>query len=462
MKKLLSGIALTLLLLSITSFASGPLSRKEDLGYHFTPQQQIVRRIAIILFNFQDNAVQPYTPDFARALVFTGTPNVNSYYLENSWNQISITGDAFGWYTVSGDSTVCGATRAEAARALAANDGYLSSNYDETVFLFPSSACGYGGLTNGPNIYINSNSPSVHVVGHEIGHFLGLSHANSLVCKDPNNNQVPLSDNCMEVIYGDSYGGIMGSGNNQVNSYNKQRLGLIGTQTIVSSGDYLVAPIEQQFTQAVRVPTVSGVYYWFEFRQPIGFDSNLPFDVTNGISIRDGNDFNGPTHLIYSGLYGQAGTTLPGATVWQVGQTFTDARYGISVSPVSISPSGAIVHVAFDPAACSLKAPGLWLTPQTQTGAAGQPLTYIFQLSSSNILACAPASYTITPNVPAGWTVSPSSLTETLSSGELTEASFTVTPKWNAKLGDYTISAKASYGSSRKLACTKSATYSVR
>src|SRR5262249_31370765 len=47
------------------------------------------QKILLILVNFSDDIVQPYTPDSARSVLFTTT---NNFYLDNSMNQVSLTG----------------------------------------------------------------------------------------------------------------------------------------------------------------------------------------------------------------------------------------------------------------------------------------------------------------------------------------------------------------------------------
>src|SRR6266446_10965754 len=181
---------------------------------------QTQKKVAVILYNLSDRQLT-FTPDQARAIVFTGTSvSVRAYYLESSWNQLDINGDVFGTYSVSTASSVCGANGASEAATLAAADGYIQSNYFATVYLFPQSACNYAGASFGPTIYINSDYLSVHNIGHELGHSLRMSHANSLVCQDANGNQVPLSNNCSIHTYGDTVGGIMGGETNQLNNYN--------------------------------------------------------------------------------------------------------------------------------------------------------------------------------------------------------------------------------------------------
>src|SRR5439155_18494106 len=85
----------TLMLSSSASLtAVSPVS-----AYAFGPQSTIV-----ILVNFQDNPVQPYTTSAARDVTFNQT---SSFYSENSHGQSSLVGDVFGWFTIAVDSRTC-------------------------------------------------------------------------------------------------------------------------------------------------------------------------------------------------------------------------------------------------------------------------------------------------------------------------------------------------------------------
>ena len=60
-------------------------------------------RAAVLLVNFRNAPSQPWSPEQVRSAFFTTTSN---FFLENSFQQTSLGGDVFGWYTVALDSTV--------------------------------------------------------------------------------------------------------------------------------------------------------------------------------------------------------------------------------------------------------------------------------------------------------------------------------------------------------------------
>src|SRR3990172_7471588 len=103
------------------------------------------QKTIVILVNFQDTPVQPHTLDFARNVVFMGAKSVSNYFLENSYQQTSPTGDVFGWFTIAQDSTVCqiGVTENLANQAVA-KAGVNVAAYDRRVYAFPRNVCPIG------------------------------------------------------------------------------------------------------------------------------------------------------------------------------------------------------------------------------------------------------------------------------------------------------------------------------
>jgi hypothetical protein len=63
-----------------------------------------VQQTLVILSNFQDNKTKPYTVASAQTVTFGQT---NTYYLENTYQQTSLSGTVVGWYTLPSNSTIC-------------------------------------------------------------------------------------------------------------------------------------------------------------------------------------------------------------------------------------------------------------------------------------------------------------------------------------------------------------------
>src|SRR5713226_7110498 len=90
----------------------------------------------VILVNFQDDAVQPYTVTDAQN-VFFGT--ANNFFSENSYQQTSLTGDVVGWYTIPDSVTTCNMSQiATDAKSAAVAAGVNLSNYTRYVYAYPN------------------------------------------------------------------------------------------------------------------------------------------------------------------------------------------------------------------------------------------------------------------------------------------------------------------------------------
>jgi predicted lipoprotein with Yx(FWY)xxD motif len=113
---------------------------------------------------------------------------------------------------------------------------------------------------------------------HELGHSLGLPHAKSIQCRDPNGDIVPLSNSCVSTEYGDSYD-LMGNGFGTYNAVYAHALGWLQGEFIdASAGEYTHSWTLEPYTasspgnRALRLIDGSTTL-WLEYRQPIGADA---------------------------------------------------------------------------------------------------------------------------------------------------------------------------------------------
>jgi hypothetical protein len=318
------------------------------------------RSLAVVLVNWTGDQREPWTPAEVRQQIFDGGASLNAFYKEETYDQISFTGDVLGWYTIDAPSTGCNGQiswwQYKADQAAAA-DGKNLNGYDHVMYVFPQSDCSAGGMgiVNGPYSWIfGSIDPAITI--HEMGHNLGLHHANSYSCTS-NGSTVTISNNCTSWEYGDPFD-VMGSGGAHHNSgWHLQKLGVLAPsdiKTITQSGTYTLHSALTQTSEpsTLRIPRTYGPngsvldYYYLEIRQPGGvFESDyMSFEpAVSGILIRLNPD---PSVATQSRLLkGNPG----GTAYWRwdaplpAGSSFSDG--GIEVGVTSASAGAATVAI---------------------------------------------------------------------------------------------------------------------
>jgi hypothetical protein len=332
------------------------------------------RKVLVLLVNFQNDQTQPISVDEARERVFTGAESAAQYFKEASYYRFKLTsiqrsdGDVVGWMTLPFADTGCDIHTqwTNGAKDLARQRGYEPDNYNTVFYVFPH-LCFYrthtfrgviGDMNTRTPVWANANTFTAFTAIHELGHNLGLPHANSYVC---NGDRIP--EDCQSMEYGDIFdqmGDYSPSPSFFFNNYYRLSLGwLTGrTLTVTSSGDYtLLAPsVAAKGNQVLRIQTVppvpnyAGFSYTLEFRRPFSFDRRLVapgWDYSNafeGVSIRytQNDPVAAQTHLIDA--------TPRTSSIWdaplKAGETFTDIPRGISITTLSVNPfRGARVRI---------------------------------------------------------------------------------------------------------------------
>lgn len=314
------------------------------------PPAAAVKRVAVVLINFTNDQSQPWTVTEARNIAFDGPSAVAAFFLEASYGKQTVAGDVYGWWTVPYDNTTCDTLAwKNAARARALEQGVnLDTDYDIVSLVWPRTpACGFGSRAG----TFHNGDFDTQSLAHELGHSFNVNHAGGWSCTGAAGEPVPLSTTCTVSEYGDLYD-VMGSSLRHFNAWEKTRLGwLTNTATVTVSGDYTIAPQEwqpQTGPQALFVPRADGSVFVLEFRQRYGFDvGNLTDFVFNGVLVRVATA---------APPGGQSDRTFlldahPGGTLswfdspFTPGETLTDPLGGVSITVVSVSPSGAVVNV---------------------------------------------------------------------------------------------------------------------
>jgi hypothetical protein len=409
------------------------------------------KRVLVVLVNFQDKATQPFTVDQARNVTFNTTSN---YFYENSYGQTWLTGDVYGWYTIPVSSTVCDKNAiATYAKQAAANAGADIASYNNLVYAFPSNACTFTGSANvggtQPQVWINEWY-ELGVLGHELGHNLGLYHSRSMDC-----GATPIGESCTTSEYGDSMDLMGAASSAHFNGFQKERLGWVGgngsVQTIQTTGTYQLHPYQPSGSdpKVLKVlkstdPTTGlRTWYYLEKRNAIGFDGYLGTNanVMGGVIVRTGSESSGQQSYLLD--------MTPATTSWYdpaltVGQTFTDPAAGVTITVLSADSSGASVRVEMNAQPCVRANPSLTMTPSTSSWTKpGTAFTYQVTVTNNNSGGCGNELFNISANLPAGFTAAFSSNAVNLPNGSNTTVFADVASPVGSANGSYGFSFSA-------------------
>lgn len=436
------------------------------------------QKTAMLMVNFQDNPVQPYTLTDATTVL----SQTNSFIQENSLNQTSVSGSAYGWYTLPIATTCDSYQIAQSAKQVAAAAGLNLSAYSHFVYVFPrNTTCGWSGQgtvggTTG-DIWINGQ-PTLKVVGHELGHNFGLYHSHNIEC-----GATTLGSACTTYDYGDTLD-IMGNTNTaHFNAFQKERLGWLNhgsmppVTTVTASGSYALTPYETTATGAKALKilkstdatTGARTWYYVEFRQPVGADAFLATttgsNVANGVVVRTAADGDANSSILLDMTPGSA-TTYSGD--WNdlalvIGQSYNDSAAGVTITPVSVGSSGASVSVTLNQTSqtsCVRANPTLTPSTQSLSAAAGSTLSYSVTVTNRDSSSCSASSFNLAATAPTGWSKSFAAPTLSLAPGASATTTLTITSPTSAT-GSNTIVITASNGSAAGYTGNATATYVV-
>ena len=427
-----------------------------------------VQKTAVLLVRYKDDPIEPpLTVEEARNLVFG---EVHEFFLENSFSQTWLEGDVFGWFKVpiSSSEQCVENDAARAADEMAINAGVNLDAYRRIIYIYSSNTCsspGFGTVGGNPSrAYIMSHNS--RVIAHELGHNFGLRHSHSLDCGD-----VTLASDCAVKNYGDSMCTMGGTSDAfHYNALQKERLGWLdpndstilmadgdGVYTIHAYETQDMAPKALKIFKGIDSSTGAPLWYYVEYRQPIGFDAPLADrsyiayrdDVTHGVEIHMGNVANtDSTYLLHMnpdslfrekfGILDWEDPALP------VGNSYSDGEAGVTIEALSADGDQAAVRVSFQGPICSQADPGVMLTPSsTNTGGPGSTVVYTVSVTNLDNGACEPSDFSISASVPDGWNAMVVDPSISLAPGDTMTTTLEVTSPLATIEGTYPISATA-------------------
>uniref|UniRef100_Q0HQX2 Peptidase M11 gametolysin domain-containing protein n=1 Tax=Shewanella sp. (strain MR-7) TaxID=60481 RepID=Q0HQX2_SHESR len=256
------------------------------------------RSVLVAEVNFAINPVVRLTEAEIQDLLFN---QASAFYEENSYGSVTLSGDTTSPITVNVDVSVCNTD----AVALAADQelsarGFNPDNYDHVMYLIPTHPkCTWSGKANvaGKRSWIKRVQLST--INHELGHNLGLFHANK---KDCGAVTTADSSQCTITEYGDYLSAMSGTNTpKHFNAFHKEQLGWLSgdrIKTVSTDSRVTLSPVEAEgnFPLLLKIPNgqdTSGneLFYYVEYRQATGFDSSLATeaaDMLDGVRLREG------------------------------------------------------------------------------------------------------------------------------------------------------------------------------
>jgi hypothetical protein len=217
--------------------------------------------------------------------------------------------------------------------------------------------------------------------------------------------------------------------------------------------------------KALKIPRGStGSYYYVELRQGVGCDAALlgNSNVTNGVLVHLAS-LSGPNSDDLLDM--TPGTATFDDAALTVGQSFSDADYGVTITTLSVGSSNASVAVTLGgtppPPSCHV-APVLTLSPAQSNGVRpGTSVNFNVSLTNKDGSACTASPFDLQAVVPSGWTVTPGAFSFTLAPGKSASKGVKVVSAKTAAIGSYSINVTAANRADTAASASASATYVI-
>lgn len=402
-----------------------------------------------VLLRFLDSPPEvPFTKEEAYKLIFED--QMQAFYKEASYGKVWFTGDVIGWYTVPRNLKVDGQNLWPRFDGDFDPDGILDfikknniniKNYERLILLtyYPPYFGGSARVGKSPYFidgeWHNLSEAEIKgldgffeqapgfvkrefkftkldsVLSHELGHNLGVLHANSWECGDSKR----LYGQCEHIEYGNFYD-IMGYGNAALhfNAYFKDVFHWIyPTIDIVNSGTYTLHQLEKNYASAgarINPSFLNHAPYYLEYRGAIGFDSTLNnSDVAknqNGLFINwlpRGQPYMSrlldmSPHISNYDDWGDV--------VLLKGRIFVDKGRGITIGPIiKHDKNSTTFRVTLSKPRCIRNYPSVpktyYIFYLTEPGDTTWLTVYVENADSPT---CTPSTFTLSVHLPEKWT----------------------------------------------------------
>ncbi|MEK7390795.1 MAG: IPT/TIG domain-containing protein [Patescibacteria group bacterium] len=412
------------------------------------------QKTLVLLINFLDSTPSLMSAERMRGLIFDG--KLNRFYKEQSYGKTFFTGDVSGWHTLprnKNDLWPSVDRNNNEIEDIIISNGIDLSNYSRLLLVVDWRRHGGWGTVGKTPIWIQNReyllsvgwigsffqdylltwpgrdplgpnpfefSMFDFVASHEVGHNLGVAHANGFDC-----GENTLSGECNHVEYGNFFD-TMGYGVNSLhfNAFYKELLGWVAPQNRVlvsRSGRYTINPLEiplesegrniaKNFAKIQRHNSNTMSFY-LEYRKGVGFDSQL--NSSNLSSNQSGLFVNRIWSPPIQNPFPRLLDMMPTSEQWyedlskstlNVGKMFRDPLTGITIGPVIESSTSSITFdVKIEEPSCVRDNPILLPTGYQSPVGLGQTSSVNLQFGNGDSIGCSQSKFNAETSISDSW-----------------------------------------------------------